>query len=226
MLTRPNPVQKSRDKGGQLGSYASTNDQILEQLRQSEQICIRGWRWKGHMVHNQNRGLVIWISTLNGQGRSWLRLYREKSCKYRLFGEVLRQHDPVLPWFSSCWLFAGHVLAFPFHLLHGLTLARCWMHKLVTINSHQLGVAQRAKLIFGYPCSAAVGKSCSALSYNKYVPSGKIWVLDSWISLSLCWVEASPLPSVAVSGEEIHWILLFFKGRGNPGYKSNDHFSH
>lgn len=59
LLARPNPVQKSRDKEGQLDSYASTNDQILEQLRQSEQICIRDWRWKGHMVYNQNRGLVI-----------------------------------------------------------------------------------------------------------------------------------------------------------------------
>lgn len=131
-MTRPNPVQKSRDKEGQLGSYASTNDQILEQMRQSEQICIREWRCKSHMVHNQNRRLVIWISTLNGQGHSWLCLQREKSCKCRLFGKVLRERDPVLPWFSNRWVFAGHALAFPFHSLHGLMLARCWMHKLVT----------------------------------------------------------------------------------------------
>lgn len=127
---------------------------------------------------------------------------------------MLRQHDPVLPWFSSWWVFAGQVLALPFYLLHGLTLARCWMHELVTSSSHQPGAAQRVERPFGYPCSGVVGKSCGALSYNKYISSGKIWVLDSWFSLSLCWVEASPLPSVAVSGEAIHRLNFTLLQRG------------
>lgn len=90
-------------------------------------------------------------------------------------GSLEKCSDSIILFFSV-FLAAGHALALPFHLLHNMMLARCWMHKLVTISCHQPGVAQRVKLKFGYPCSTAMSKSCSVLSHNKYVSSGKIWL--------------------------------------------------
>lgn len=83
-------------------------------------------------------------------------------------GSLGKRSDSTIQFYPG-FLAAGHVLAFPFHLLHGLMLARC-LHKLVTISSHQRGVAQRIKLIFGYPCFASVGNPAELCHITNLLP--------------------------------------------------------
>lgn len=157
-----NPIQESHDKWGQLDSYASRNDQMLKQLRQSESICIRGWRGKGHVVHNQNReGLLhefpLWMN----------RVTHVCVCKKTNLvntGSLGKCSDSTIQFYPD-FPATGRVLEYPFHLLAVWHLQDVGLHKQVT-SSSQSGVAPRDKFTFG--------KILPCLSYNKYVSSGKI----------------------------------------------------
>lgn len=117
LLARPNPVQKSRDKEGQLGSCASTNDQILEQLRQSEQICIREWSCKcPYGLQSKQRTRYVnfhpeWAGILIAAP------VKRKPCKYKPSGELLRQFYPT-------FLTAGYLQGIDCHSLFFFCMLR------------------------------------------------------------------------------------------------------